>query len=77
MLIDRYVLPRMAVYVHELSSTSDTEPSRTLSVTFGRPGTVPNRYLRLERPKHIDAWTSRHNPECEPTLSLDFYNATM
>lgn len=50
---------------------------RTLSMTFGRPGSVPDRYIRMEHPKHIHEWTNHYVPAAEPTLCLDFYNATI
>ncbi|KAJ8604175.1 hypothetical protein MRB53_041888 [Persea americana] len=50
---------------------------RTLSLTFGRHASIPDVYVRMPLPFHVDAWTLRTTPSLDMASSLSFYNATM
>lgn len=55
---------------------------RTLSMTFGRPAAIPNDYVKIGLPCHIDDAIAQSSP-ADPTeeslaqLSVNFFNATM
>lgn len=50
---------------------------RTLSMTFGRPATIPNDYIKMELPQHIDGWTYEDDDELRTSSSVAFFSATM
>lgn len=73
-LIDRYV----TICAHEFWKFSCllTFP-RTLSVTFGRPSSIPDSYVRMEMPKLIPEWTVESHSIAETLESLAFFKSTM
>ena len=53
---------------------------RTLSMTFGRPATIPDDYIRIQLPQSLDPETHRGNHEANDhkrEVSVDFFSATM
>lgn len=52
-----------------------TNLRRSLSMTFGRPCTIPEEYIRLDLPEHLPLYTSVSDQI--QRLSTDFYNASV
>lgn len=52
---------------------------RTLSMTFGRPATIPDEYVKLELPVDYDSITPSTPPSTDPVRqnSVVFFNATI
>ena len=50
---------------------------RTLSMTFGRPAAIPDDYVIIDLPCHIDAGDSLGPVEPRHEVSVEFFNATM
>jgi Fungal specific transcription factor domain len=51
---------------------------RTLSMTFGRPGAIPDDYVKLELPRSFDDGGSPGlASDSRSLVSIDFFNATM
>ncbi|KAF4448973.1 hypothetical protein F53441_7623 [Fusarium austroafricanum] len=48
---------------------------RSLGMTFGRPCTIPEEYIRLDTPKHLPLYTSVSDQI--QRLSTEFYNASV
>lgn len=49
---------------------------RTLSMTFGRPPAIPESYVRIPLPKHVDKAIAEQSTE-GLSLSIDFFVKTM
>ncbi len=55
---------------------------RTLSMTFGRPAAIPNHYVKIGLPCHLDDDSAQSSPadamqDSLDQLSIKFFNATM
>lgn len=50
---------------------------RTLSLTFGRPASIPDAYVKLAMPMQIPEWTVAQPFEVQASLGLAFFNSTM
>lgn len=47
-------------------------------MTFGRPSTIPDSYVKLELPTNYESVEySAFSPETHSSLSVAFFNATM
>lgn len=63
-------------YLHCLSIDLQlTNIRRSLSMTFGRPCTIPEDYIRMDLPEHLPLYTSVSDEV--QRLSTEFYNASM
>lgn len=52
-------------------------PYRTLSMTLGRPASIPDSYVQVELPRHDeDLIVSGVKPQ-DVQMSTDFFNKTM